>query len=399
MAKNKWIKRRHKIITRLAHFVIKPISKRKFGAKIEKFKKDKRQYLILYNHQTSFDQFFIEMCFNRSIYYVASEDLFSNGKISSLLRWAVAPIPIKKQTNDMRAVMNCVKVVKEGGSIAIAPEGNRTYSGETGNFKESIVKLAKLVKLPIAFLRIEGGYGVEPRWSDVKRKGEMKVFVSSVLEPEEYASLSDAELLEVIHKGIYVDETEIKGKYVHDSKAEYIERALYVCPHCGLSSFYSNGNEFKCLKCGLTAEYTEDKTIEYKNGEAPFNTVKDWYNYQTDYINSLDLNSLGDEAIYTDTINVFEVALYKRKKLIEDSVSVSLFKDKIVIDGKTEKHVWNFDDVQSVSVLGRNKLNVYYKDKVYQFKSDKRFNSLKYMNLYYRYKNVKENKNGRFLGI
>ena len=50
------------------------------------------------NHQTAFDQFFIGMTFKGAVYYVASEDLFSNGWVSSLLRWLVAPIPIKKQT-------------------------------------------------------------------------------------------------------------------------------------------------------------------------------------------------------------------------------------------------------------------------------------------------------------
>ena len=45
-----------------------------------------RAYLILMNHQTAFDQFFVGMAFKGPVYYVASEDLFSNGWISSLLR-------------------------------------------------------------------------------------------------------------------------------------------------------------------------------------------------------------------------------------------------------------------------------------------------------------------------
>ena len=60
----------------------------------------------------------------------------------------------------------------------------------------------------------------------------------------------------------------------------------------------------------------------------------------------------------------------------------------------------SFDEISSVAVLGRNKLNIYFGDKVYQTKGDKRFNALKYVNLYHRYKNVKEgNPNGEFLGL
>ena len=40
------------------------------------------------------------------------------GFVSKLLRYFIAPIPIKKSTHDTSAIMNCLRVVKEGGSIA-----------------------------------------------------------------------------------------------------------------------------------------------------------------------------------------------------------------------------------------------------------------------------------------
>ena len=53
-----------------------------------------------------------------------------------------------------------------------------------------------------------------------------------------------------------------------------------------------------------------------------------------------------------------------------------------------------------MSVLGRNKLNFYHDDHVYQFKSDKRFNALKYVNIYFRHKNIiKGDQDGKFLGL
>ena len=68
----------------------------------------------------------------------------------------MAPIPIKKQTTDIGAVKNCYKVAKEGGTIAIAPEGNRTYSGKTLYMSPTIASLSKKIKLPIATMLIEG---------------------------------------------------------------------------------------------------------------------------------------------------------------------------------------------------------------------------------------------------
>ena len=125
--KTKWLKFRHKVVRRCLAIFIKPIAMAMYGIKIEKFKEEqKRPYLILYNHQTAFDQFFVGLSFWQPIYYVASEDLFSNGFVSSLIRYLVEPIPIKKQATDVGAVMNCIRIAKEGGSLAIAP-GRKPY--------------------------------------------------------------------------------------------------------------------------------------------------------------------------------------------------------------------------------------------------------------------------------
>jgi len=131
-AKKKWIKTRHLIVTKIAASTFGLYVRLKYRIKLEKFKKEKGQnYLILFNHQTAYDQFFVGLSIGGAVYYLASEDIFSMGFISSLLRFLVAPIPIKKQTADAGAVRNLIRVVREGGTVAIAPEGNRTFGGRT----------------------------------------------------------------------------------------------------------------------------------------------------------------------------------------------------------------------------------------------------------------------------
>ena len=61
--------------------------------------------------------------------------------------------------------------------------------------------------------------------------------------------------------------------------------------------------------------------------------------------------------------------------------------------------VFPFEKIEAIAVLGRNKLNVYFDSKVYQFKGDKRFNALKYVNLCHRYKNIIGGNDGKFLGL
>ena len=400
--KTKWIKFRHTVVRRCLAIFIKPIAMIMYGIKIEKFKEEqKRPYLILYNHQTAFDQFFVGLAFQQPIYYVASEDLFSNGFISCVIRYLVEPIPIKKQTTDVAAVMNCIRIAKEGGSLAIAPEGNRTYSGKTEYIAPSIATLAKKIKLPIALYRIEGGYGVQPRWSDKTRKGKMRSYVARVIEPEEYATMSNEELFAAIEEGLYVNEGVADAIFKSAKKAEYLERAMYVCPYCGLSEFESHGNEVECKQCHRKITYGEDKTLAGEGFEFPYRFITEWYDAQKKFVCALDLEKYLETPMYTDKARVSEVIVYKRKELIKAEAEIRLYSNRIVVDeGKENSMNLPFEEISAVSVLGRNKLNIYHDRKIYQLKSDKRFNALKYVNMYYHYKNISKGETDeQFLGL
>ena len=400
--KKKWMLPRHKFITALARIVLKPYTVWKFGIRPKKFEEQgNRAYLVLYNHQTSFDQFFVGMSFKGPIYYMATEDIFSLGWISKLLRWAVAPIPIRKQTTDITAVMNCLKVAREGGTICIAPEGNRTYSGRTEYMNPAIAALAKKMKLPIALYRIEGGYGVQPRWSDGTRKGKMRSYVSQVIEPEEFAKLTPEELGRLISQGLSVDENQESGQYRSKKSAEYLERCFYVCPDCGLTEYESHGNEATCRKCGKTITYGADKRIRGNGFDFPFAYAGEWYDYQKQYVNSLDVTKFTDEALYRDRARFSEVIVYQKKNVLRQDCEIALYDDRMVLDeGKDNEICLPFSEITAAACLGKNKLNIYHGKQVYQFKGSKRFNALKYVNLYFRYKNIMRGEpDDQFLGL
>lgn len=398
----KWMKVRHRVIRNLAYGIIGTYTKWKYGVTVEKFKEETdRPYLILFNHQTGFDQFIVGMAFDRPVYYVASEDLFSNGFVSKLLRWAVAPIPIRKQTTDLNAVMNCIRIAREGGTIAMAPEGNRTFSGETIYMSDAVAPLAKKMKLPIVLYRLEGGYGVQPRWSDVVRKGKMRSYVSRVIEPEEYATMSNEELFDLIKSELYVDESVADACFRSDQKAEYLERAMYVCPFCGLTTYESHGNEITCKTCGRTVTYGEDKSLKGVGFDFPFPFVKQWYQHQESVINALDVLAHTETPLYTDQANLSEVIVYKNKKPIAKDLTLELYGDKLVLTSKQgEKREFLFSETNAITILGKNKLNIYHGKHIYQLKGNKRFNALKYVNIFHRYKNItKGEEQSTFLGL
>ena len=394
---NRWIKFRHKAIVFLLRYTLGIFVHFKYGITMEKFpEQGKRPFLVLINHQTAFDQFFVGVTFHRPVYYLASEDIFSMGWLSKLIRWLVAPIPIRKQTTDLQAVKTCIKVAREGGTICIAPEGHRTYHGKTVYIKPAIASLAKKLGMPIAIFRIENGYGVQPRWSDVVRKGKMRSYVHRVIEPEEYNAMTNDQLNELIIQELYVDEAKLTGQFHHKKNAEFLERAMYVCPWCGLSTFESHNDIIHCTKCGRQIRHLPTKELQGVDCAFPHRFVADWYEYQSSYINGLDLPSLAQQPLYTETIRLSKVILYKRKELLKKEATLCLYGDRITIDGTA----YSFEELGAITLLGKNKLNVYTANDILQLKGSKRFNALKYVHFYHRWQNIRNGgQNDAFLGL
>ena len=242
---------------------------------------------------------------------------------------------------------------------------------------------------------------MEPRWSDKTRKGKIHAYVSQVIEPEEYAFLTKEELYERIRDGLYVNEGVSDGVYESENRAEYLERAVYVCPYCGLSEFVSSGNFVECKKCHRKMEYGKDKRLTGVDFSFPFAYMTEWYDYQCDFIRNLDLSQYTETPLYSDTADLYQVIVNKRKQRLCEGASVKLYGDKVVIDqGNDNILTIPFAEVFAASVLGRNKLNIYHDDKVYQFKGGKRFNAMKYVNFCYRYKQLDtEDTKSIYLGL
>ena len=72
-----------------------------------------------------------------------------------------------------------------------------------------------------------------------------------------------------------------------------------------------------------------------------------------------------------------------------------------MIDEGTERELClPFGELSTVTVLGKNKLNLYHGETIYQLKGDKRFNALKYVQICARSKNIAGGDlDGKFLGL
>ena len=137
-----------------------------------------------------------------------------------------------------------------------------------------------------------------------------------------------------------------------------------------------------------------------EDADFPFHFVSDWYDYQKNFILGLDLTPYYEMPIYQDEAMLSEVVPYEKKSIIYESSHISLYANRVVAVCGENTEEFLFDEASSFAVLGKNKLNIYVGKRIFQIKGDCRFNALKYVNIFYRYMQIKKgDNNGKFLGL
>ena len=109
---------------------------------------------------------------------------------------------------------------------------------------------------------------------------------------------------------------------------------------------------------------------------------------------------MGAPIFVEKDILLAEVALYKKKAPISKNTTLTAYGDRFVIEYGNEQISLPFDELSAVTVLGKNKLNFYFGKRVWQLKGTKHMNALKFVQLFYHYKNIHAgDPNGKFLGL
>lgn len=390
MKKKKWCKVRHKFWFTIMRPIFSFLFWKKYGYKAENYKLDRKQnYLIICNHSCSLDPFMLGKSFFRPIYFVASDDLLKNGFISKIMKHTVAPIPIRKGTMDISSIRNCISIAKEGGTIGIFPEGNRTYSGEISYLGINLVKFIRKLDLPLIIYHIDGGYGLDPRWGKKSRRGKgSRGYVQRLLSKEELCSLKDEELLKIINTNLS-QEISPSLRFKSKEKAEYLERVLFVCPKChALETLVSEKNAIKCKCCSLEATYEEDLSFSSNDPSFKFKKVSQWMNYQKEYLKDLAIEEnkvlLGDEKVTLIS------CLEGKEKEVELVGKLQMNSKSFIIKGEKELQFF-FKDIKQVENQGKHKLLFYIGKDYYEFKGGERFSSYKYYLMFNRINNTLEN--------
>lgn len=380
--KNKWVKKRHQFIFFFLRIVVFIFLKIVYRYKFDNFKiKKNKKYIIICNHQATLDPLFLGVAFNKMPYFVTNDDLVHLKYASWWLINCFGIIPKSKGKSDLLTVKAMLQVLKEGGSVALFPEGNRTFTGELCYINPAIIKFIKNAKEDVVIYNIEGGYGVDPRWSRKGRRGSLRGKVRKVLSYNEVQNLNLDELENIITKSLNVLEAPSSTKYNSKYRAEHIERVLYICPECqSKNQLESKGSTFNCSCCGSTWEYTPNLTISKDNALYKYKTVYEWYKMQLNDV--ISTNYQDGETIFIDQDIEIYASVGKEKKIFLDSGKVLLTPSQITIEGK-ELRIFNLDEIEGVCVTGKQQIMFRQYDCTYTIKNNKEkrnnFNPVKYV--------------------
>ena len=375
-------KLKHRLAYALAHRIA-PMILKKYDFETDHFPPTDENYLIMANHLTEVDMFMLMAAFPKLMYFVAGEHLLRS-KSGKLMRWLQDPIFEPKGASSLSAVREILRRTQEGCSVAIFPEGSRSFNGETLTLADSVAKIAKRCGCGLVTYHIEGGYFVAPRWAYTFRVGPMRGRIVRVRSADEVAAMTVRDLAEAINRELYENayETQRKNRYKYKGErlAEGLENYLVKCPRCGaFDTLTSEGSSFCCTECGLAGTYTEEGFLE---GESlPFDSVYDWGKWAERETDAYIRDAGEEQACFTDgDIILSRIDPDHSKKQICRR-SITGFKDRYEIGDK----VFRFSGITAISMLYFGKSLLFTCDGVYYEITGSKFHAIKYQKLFDRF--------------
>lgn len=248
----------------------------------------KPPYVLLCNHNAFMDfKVATKVIYPNCANYVVAIDGFVGRE--KLLR-NVGCICKRKFTSDVTLVRQLRRVIQNGDIAVIYPEARYSLCGTTAVLPESLGKLCKLLKAPVATLICHGHHVNSPFWNtkDHHVKGT-EAELTYLFTPKQLETLSADEINERLVKAFQYDDfrwQKEKGvRVTYPKRAEGLHKVLYQCPHCMTEyKMSSKGTQLKCGSCGKTWTMTELGELIADNGETEFSHIPDWYEWERENV-------------------------------------------------------------------------------------------------------------------
>ena len=346
--KNEELRRKRDLETgwRIANAFVVPSLKRKYNYSCDTID-IAGPFLVIANHANNSDPILMGIASpNRPMSFVGSEHLTRLGLITKLLTKFFSLIPRSKAASGFGAVRSILEKLKKGDPVVLFAEGDCTWDGVSHGVFPATGKLAKAARVPLVTYRLEGDYLSAPRWADSQRRGRLTGKLIRVYSPEELAKMSPAEVTNAIDRDIFYDSWEAQKSdpvpFISKKRAEHLERALFICPHCGQAEqMASKRNGFFCKSCGGDWEVDE---FGFLHGGV-FSTVAEWDAWQRKAV-----REMRGESLFSAKGTFTDLKTGRKKKV---SFSLDTENKRITFAGMAAV---SFADITDMAMVKTNRL-------------------------------------------
>jgi 1-acyl-sn-glycerol-3-phosphate acyltransferase len=118
------------------------------------------------NHFSQMDHFFVGLYLRRKIRFMAKSQMFGTPVLTYVYKHG-GVIPVRRGHHDEEAFKTAFTVLGQGGMLLIYAEGGRSRSGELGEPKRGVGRLALESGAPVVPVAIYGSAGVR-RWKRLR---------------------------------------------------------------------------------------------------------------------------------------------------------------------------------------------------------------------------------------
>lgn len=148
--------------------------------RIEVIGKDKiprnKAFILTSNHLSYLDPILLGVASPQKLYFLAKEELFRN-KLFALFIKALGAVPLKRDRPDVGAMKSALKLLRNGGSLVIFPQGRR---GNVGQAKAGVGFLFKKTLAPVVVARIFGTGEALPKGKKFIKFKKIKIIFDRV---------------------------------------------------------------------------------------------------------------------------------------------------------------------------------------------------------------------------
>ena len=346
--------------------------------------------LFLSNHNSDWDPLYMVIGMKRHMKFVASANILS-GFVGRIIAFLSGPIPRSKGASADETVELIGKNLAAGISVAMFPEGNKSWDGRTCFISARTAVLLKENSCGLVTYRLDGDYLKTPRWARYKRRGRVTGRMVHEYLPEELQKMTEEEIYQAIVQDLSVDAYEFQKEHQYlyrgKKKAEGFENLAYFCPKCRKFGTIRTADDQIFCDCGLKMNYTDLGYLEdlsntgaggsdnaLDGAEKLPENAAEWNRLQISYLteHAEELRKRTEEPVRTDA----HCTLYRtedtEKQAVMTDGTVFVYGDRIECVPKdgTSAQTFYWRDVEKMGMFRNYSVYLTCQDKRYEIRRE-----------------------------